>query len=45
MTESRKIISLRLDPQIIQLLKPLPNRSEFVRLAIAKALMAQQKAA
>ena len=45
MTEPRKIVSLRLDLQTIQLLKPLPNRSEFVRSAIASALQAQQNAA
>jgi len=43
MTELRKeFVSLRLDPQVIQALKSEPNRSEFIRAAIATAL--QQKA-
>ena len=45
MTERRKMISIRLDSQTIQLLNFLPNRSEFMRSAIASALQAQQKAA
>ena len=43
MTEPRRIFSLRLDPHTIQSLKSVPNRSEFVRSAIAEALMSQQK--
>lgn len=45
MSEPRKIVSLRLDPQTIQSLKSVPSRSEFMRSAIANALQTQQKAA